>query len=260
MPHCFEAIGVFRCAARHPYDAPRQPAFSAEATGRVELFEGRHFEQALQDLAGFSRIWLVYVFHHNEHWKPMVQPPRSEKKRGVFATRAPYRPNPIGLSCVELLSVEGRVLQVGAHDLLDGTPILDIKPYVPYADSFPNGEIGWLAEVNLVQWVLQFTPEAERQLQWLEAHGVPALRAFILQQLVENPFDHRRKRIQRVDSNAWEIAYRTWRIRYSMEDVQSLLIRELRSGYSEEELASEEDPHDDKAMHRDFIEARHLDR
>jgi tRNA-Thr(GGU) m(6)t(6)A37 methyltransferase TsaA len=248
----FGPIGTFHGAARYRYDAARQAAVAAESGGRVELCEGRNFEQALQGLEGFSRIWLVYVFHHNAQWKPMVLPPRALQKVGVFATRAPYRPNAIGLSCVELLEVRGRTLELGANDLLDGTPILDIKPYLPYADSFPGAAMGWLEQVNMVQWVLQFQPEAEAALHWLEARGAPAIRGFILQQLSENPFDHKRKRIARVGDNAWEIAYRTWRVRYSMEDVQSILVRSLHSGYSEEDLCKPEDPHGDKALHRAF--------
>src|SRR6185437_11868823 len=91
----------------------------------------------ISGLAGFERIWLLFVFHRSEGWKPLVRPPRGGGKRGVLATRSPHRPNAIGLSAVELVAVEERALRVRGVDLLDGTPILDIKPYVPYADAFP---------------------------------------------------------------------------------------------------------------------------
>jgi tRNA-Thr(GGU) m(6)t(6)A37 methyltransferase TsaA len=250
----FESIGVMRCAAQYSYDAARQPTAARGGGGVVELHPGRYFDVALRDLTGFSRIWLLYAFDRNTHWKPLVSPPRANRKMGVFATRAPYRPNPIGMSCVELLRVEGLHVHVGPHDLLDGTPILDIKPYVPYADAFPEARTGWLEEVTQETWALSFAPEAEAQLAWLEARGLLTLRPYLLHQLAENPFETERKRIKSHGGNDWEIAYRTWRARYTAypED-QSLTLTAVSSGYLKEELHSEEDPHADKALHRDFL-------
>ncbi|HKI60273.1 MAG TPA: tRNA (N6-threonylcarbamoyladenosine(37)-N6)-methyltransferase TrmO, partial [Mariprofundaceae bacterium] len=96
-------------------------------------------------------IWVIYWMHLNQGWNPLVIPPRGPKtKRGVLATRAPHRPNSIGLSVVRLLKVEGRELTIAAHDMLDGTPVLDIKPYLPYADALPEATHGWLDEVELI--------------------------------------------------------------------------------------------------------------
>lgn len=107
---------------------------------------------ALRALEGFERIWLIYVFHMNEGWSALVTPPRGPRiKRGVLATRSPHRPAPIGLSAVELVSIEERMLRVRGVDLLDGTPILDIKPYVPYADAFPSARAGWVDEVDAME-------------------------------------------------------------------------------------------------------------
>jgi tRNA-Thr(GGU) m(6)t(6)A37 methyltransferase TsaA len=249
----FEPIGIFRCAAVHPFDAARQPAASVEGAGTVELYPGQDYEQAVRGLAGFSHVWLVYVFHHNTHWKPVVQPPRAPHKVGVFASRAPYRPNPIGLSCVELRAVHGRTLTVGAHDLLDGTPILDIKPYLPYADSMPHALTGWLEDIGEMPWMVTLAAEAEERIDWLEAHGVNCLRAFLRQQLVERPFDAKRKRIKVLAIGHYEIAYRTWRARYrAHEDAHAITVEEIASGYTAEDLAREEDPHGDKAAHRAF--------
>lgn len=104
--------------------------------------------QALKDLAGFERIWLIFSFHLSKGWKSAVKPPRGGPKRGVLATRSPHRPNSIGLSAVELIGIEGRSLHLRGVDLLDGTPVLDIKPYVPYADAFPDARSGWIDELD----------------------------------------------------------------------------------------------------------------
>ena len=145
---------------RSPYarriDAPHQPTVvegtesgeTAEAT--IEFVEGIP-TSAFRDLAGFERIWLVFVFHRSEGWKAEVRPPRGGGKRSVLATRSPHRPNPIGLSAVELIAVEDRALRVRGMDLLDGTPILDIKPYVPYADAFPSARAGWIDAIDAAQ-------------------------------------------------------------------------------------------------------------
>ena len=106
---------------------------------------------AYRDLAGFERIWLLFAFHRSEGWKAEVRPPRGGGKRSVLATRSPHRPNAIGLSAVELVAVGEGVLQVRGVDLLDGTPILDIKPYVPYADAFPHARAGWIDGIDAAQ-------------------------------------------------------------------------------------------------------------
>lgn len=248
-----EPIGTFHCAARYPYDAARQPAVAESGGGHILLEKGRDYEQALQDLAGFSHIWLIYLFHHNPNWKPMIQPPRAARKVGVFASRAPYRPNPIGLSCVELVSIDGLRVNVGPHDLLDGTPILDIKPYLPYADSVPEATCGWVDAAATDLWEVRFAPEAERQLAWLEQAGVPAIRAFLVQQLREHPFNQQRKRIRQIGGTHWEIAYRTWRADYRADEAaRQVTVETLRSAYTEEDLQSPDDKYGDKAVHRAF--------
>lgn len=249
----FEPIGTFHCTAQYPYDAARQPVIAASGDGYVLLKKGRNYEQALQDLDGFSHIWLVYLFHHNPHWKPMIQPPRASRKVGVFASRAPYRPNPIGLSCVECVSIEGLRINVGPHDLLDGTPVLDIKPYLPYADSFPEAVCGWVEDVARDLWEVCFTSEAAQQLDWLEQVGVQAIRAFLQQQLCEHPFNQQRKRIRPLDETRWEIAYRTWRIDYLADEAaRKVMVERVRSAYTEADLLSLEDRYKDKTQHREF--------
>jgi tRNA-Thr(GGU) m(6)t(6)A37 methyltransferase TsaA len=155
-PESFTAqvIGHVRSPYKERFGTPRQPTVTEQTLGdraqdaTIELLPGMNFEQATADLAGFDYIWVVAWLHLNEDWKPSVIPPRGPKvRRGLFATRSPHRPNPIGLSALRLIKVDGRVLHVRGIDLIDGTPVLDIKPYVPYADAFPAAHAGWLDEI-----------------------------------------------------------------------------------------------------------------
>lgn len=152
--YTYHPIGVVRTPYARRIDAPHQSTVvegtesGAPAEATLEL-DSSLPETVLRDLAGFERIWLIFSFHLSEGWAPLVQPPRGPKgKRGVLATRSPHRPNAIGLSAVELVSVEGRTLRLRGVDLLDGTPVLDLKPYVPYADAFPASKAGWIDEVD----------------------------------------------------------------------------------------------------------------
>ena len=140
-----EPIGFVRCAAATKVQAARQPRAAAGVAARIELLPGRNFEHALEDLARWELIWVLFWFHHNPGWRPKVLPPRSTSgRKGVFATRAPHRPNPIGLSVVRLEQVDGLTLHVRDADMLDGTPVLDLKPYVAYTDAHPGAGTGWL--------------------------------------------------------------------------------------------------------------------
>ena len=238
-------IGVFHCLEKYHYDVPRQGVLAGENTGVIELFGGCQFEQALCGLDSFSRIWVLFCFSQAEGWKPMVRPPRhTERKVGVFATRAPYRPNPIGLSCVRLLGVNGLEVSVCGHDLLNGTPVLDIKPYLPYADAFPDASPGWTAQEE-TQFKVVFSPLAERQLSWLEANGVPCMRAFILDRLCTDPMNPRRNRLC-----GDLLAYRTWRVRFEVG--AEVHVREILSGYTDDELCSGVDKYGDKQVHAAF--------
>lgn len=111
----------------------------------MELFADHVPEETLADLAGFDYVWIIAWLHLNQGFRAKVAPPRDpDHPRGLFATRAPHRPNPIGLSAARVLEVHGHVVELERVDLLDGTPVLDLKPYVPYADAFPNAKAGWL--------------------------------------------------------------------------------------------------------------------
>ena len=135
-------IGIIRSPFKEPTGMPIQPVFAEGAEGSVEVFP--QYADGLRDLEGFDRLWLIYWLHQAPPGPLRVIPFRDKTKRGVFATRAPCRPNAIGISCVRLLGLEDHSLRVAGVDMLDGTPLLDIKPYVPEFDSFPNAKAGWL--------------------------------------------------------------------------------------------------------------------
>lgn len=149
QPFSCQPIAFVRSPYLRRIDAPHQSTIvqgtesGDAALARIEFVEAIP-TAAFSGLQGFARIWLVFVFHRSEGWKAEVRPPRGGGKRSVLATRSPHRPNAIGLSAVELVHVGERCLQVRGIDLLDGTPILDIKPYVPYADAFPDSAAGWI--------------------------------------------------------------------------------------------------------------------
>ncbi|MEA4855730.1 tRNA (N6-threonylcarbamoyladenosine(37)-N6)-methyltransferase TrmO [Solidesulfovibrio sp.] len=136
-------IGVIRSPFTALAGMPIQPGGARETLGRLELDPA--LAPALADLDGFSHIYLLYLFHASKGYNLTVTPYLDDTPRGLFATRAPKRPNPIGLSVVELVAVEGAVVQVRGVDVLDGTPLLDIKPYAPAFDV-PAGPVrsGWL--------------------------------------------------------------------------------------------------------------------
>ena len=253
----FQPIGRYRAEAGRKYDVPRQGYLNAGRPGVVELEAGRGFEQALRDLAGFERLWLVFHFHRNSGWRPTVSPPvppRDGRRVGVFASRSPYRPNPIGLTCVRLLAVDGLRLTVDEADLVDGTPILDIKPYIPRADAFPEARAGWVAEQAPDLWTgvesARFHEQAARILAW---QG-PDLAATAALQLRENPFDGSRKRVE-VAGEAGVLAIRMFRIHFAIDaEARAITLEAVASGYSPEELADlGEDPHGDKSIHLRFV-------
>lgn len=218
-------IASFKTQRRNKYDCPRQGAYeTSEELGEILIESELNFAQCTHDLQGFSHIWLLYAFHQAQNWKPMVQPPTSEKKRGVFATRAPHRPNPIGLSCVELVEVRRDRLVVKSFDLLDGTPILDIKPYVTRYDSIPLASEGWLAE-PFATYTVEWSEVALEQAVWIEKNCDWNLRDALERNLRHKPFDKSHKRFAR-DGESLIYSMKTWRIR----------VREVAGGFLVEDV------------------------
>lgn len=256
-----EPIGVVHSPFAERVEAPRQPRAAEGVEGTVALFAGRGYEDALSDLVLFDHLWLVVWFDRNRGFRPKVQPPRSARRRGVFATRAPYRPNPIGISAVQLVAIDGLVLTVRGLDLLDGTPLLDLKPYVPYTDAIPGANHGWLDEEEgpavagarpadpRPSYAVQFTPLALAQLAYLEeAHGL-ALRARIEAQLALGPSPHAYRRIRR-EGDRLRLALKDWRAFFRVDE-RVITVDCLASGYRPRALFSPDG--DAPAAHRAFV-------
>ena len=247
----FNAIGILRGGGEFPQQAPRQGVF-ARNEGFIELFPHCNYEQALEDLTGFERVWLLFVFDRNNNWKPKVHPPYGiDRKVGVFASRSPYRPNPIGLSAVELVKIEGLRLFIRNFDLLEGTPILDIKPYIPEADAFPDSKAGWRDEVPPVP-ELVIAPEAEEKMKRLHVLGGPDLADVARIQLTLQSGDPAHQRITGTPGGEQLFAYRTWRISFVKEEGKVTVLK-VASGYTPQELSNTADPYGDKALHRCFL-------
>lgn len=255
-PWMFTPVAIVRTTRARRYDVPRQGSLDPDHIAEIVFDAGRNFELAIDDLRGFDRIWLLSVFHLNEGWRTRVSVPRHRAaKVGVFATRAPYRPNPIGLSCVRLLAVTKRTVRVAECDLIDGTPILDVKPYLPYADSFPDAATGWVPRDEAL-YTVAWTAAAVERLDWLRARGVDLL-PFARTQLESEPLRSDRKRVSPAsEADEHVLSYRTWRLRFRIEEHDRIVrITSIESGYSVNDVRDAEDPYGDKDLHRAFLAA-----
>lgn len=146
MKMSYQPIGVIHSPFKGVEGMPIQPTGASKIQGTVKVFS--QFADGLKDLEGFSHVILLYHFHQVKNTQLIVTPFLDSQPRGVFATRAPKRPNPIGLSVVKLLSIEQNILHVGNVDVIDGTPLLDLKPYVPEFDWHPVNRVGWLEQAK----------------------------------------------------------------------------------------------------------------
>ncbi|MDE6658458.1 MAG: tRNA (N6-threonylcarbamoyladenosine(37)-N6)-methyltransferase TrmO [Oscillospiraceae bacterium] len=169
-----QPIAYIHTDFKEKFGIPRQSGRVPELTGKIIFLPEYRKPEALRGITEFSHLWLIFDFSesHRKNWSPTVRPPRlgGNQRIGVFASRSPFRPNPIGLSCVKLDGIENNNLLVSGVDLLDNTPILDIKPYLPYADSYPNasGSYGELLqnyhlEINFPEKFLAMIPEEKQK-------------------------------------------------------------------------------------------------
>ncbi|MES9883824.1 MAG: tRNA (N6-threonylcarbamoyladenosine(37)-N6)-methyltransferase TrmO [Sedimenticola sp.] len=191
MTFSFDPIGVIHAPYKEKFGIPRQPGLVSEAKSTLELLAPYNLPEAVEALEGYSHVWIQFVFHQamRRPWRPRVRPPRlgGNMRVGVFASRSPFRPNPIGLSVVKLESIDisnGVSLQFAGGDLLDGTPVLDIKPYVGYVDSIPNALCGFASEPPEKRLEVCFSPQSEVQIA---ARDDKQLRPFIQSLLEMDP-------------------------------------------------------------------------
>ena len=180
-------IALTRSCFRDKFGVPRQPGLTRYAHAELVIEPPYDREDAFRGLESATHLWLTFQFHEavRAEWRPVVRPPRlgGNRKVGVFASRSPFRPNSLGLSVVRnrgLSRKDGRlILNISDHDLIDGTPILDIKPYLPFADAVPDASLGWADSPPTERLSVSFLPEAEQQLQSLSPEEYPDLRNLI---------------------------------------------------------------------------------
>ncbi|MFB0710456.1 tRNA (N6-threonylcarbamoyladenosine(37)-N6)-methyltransferase TrmO [Buttiauxella noackiae] len=190
----FEQIGVIRSPYKEKFAVPRQPGLVADGGGELHLQPPYNVADAVRGLEGFSHLWLLFVFHQTMEggWRPTVRPPRlgGNARMGVFATRSTFRPNPIGMSLVELKGIRCQkdqvILQLGSLDLVDGTPIVDIKPYLPFAEAVPEAIAGYAQNAPIADMPVYFTADVQQQLPVLDKR-YPYIERFIRQVLAQDP-------------------------------------------------------------------------
>lgn len=211
-------IGHIRTSPVSTYELPRQAIKQTSIKTCIELLPDCNYEQAIQDIKGFSHIWIISFFEGNVFTKPKVLTPLSREKKGVFATRSPHRPNPIAISAVPLIGIDCREILIGTNDLLDGTPVLDIKPYLPHSDSFPSANIGWMEGLLEPTFAVHISNDCEQR--WIVFTEVSTSNGeYVLELLQKDPFPHSYRRIKELGPNHYLLAVKLWRISYSVEEM-----------------------------------------
>lgn len=189
--YSFSPIGFLKSCYPEKFGVPRQSGLVKKAYSELQIKAEFQPEFSLQGLEGYSHIWLQFVFHLNSsaRFHAKVHPPRLDGQSiGVFATRSPHRPNAIGLSLVELIEIKKDTLFLAGADLVDGTPILDIKPYLPYVESLPEARGGWAEEVRKEEIKVEFSPSAMEILkEWIKKTGKQELQQVITEVLQQDP-------------------------------------------------------------------------
>lgn len=229
----FAQIGVIRSPYKEKFAVPRQ---RAGETRRRRTPSGRAYNRAdaVRGLESFSHLWILFVFHQTMEggWRPTVRPPRlgGNARMGVFATRSTFRPNPIGMSLVELKGIRCQkdqvILELGSLDLVDGTPVVDIKPYLPFAEALPDASASYAQQAPLAGMNVSFTPEIDAQLLTLEKR-YPHIKAFIREVLAQDPRPAYRKEEQAGKTYAvWLLDFNVrWRVTASGFEVFALEAR-----------------------------------
>ena len=195
MTYTFEPIGYIRSCFKEKFGVPRQPGLVPEATATLEITPQFSIGDAFRFLETFSHIWILFIFHQcaDKAWRSLVRPPRlgGNQKVGVFASRSGFRPNAIGQSAVELVHIEIDNQSVCLHlkgvDIVDGTPVLDVKPYLPYADRLPLATGGYAPQKPDPKCNVTFAPAADRICSQLENDQRPQLKQLITNILALDP-------------------------------------------------------------------------
>lgn len=189
-----EQIGVIRSPYKEKFAVPRQPGLVNDGGGELHLLAPYNQPETVRGLEAFGHIWLLFIFHQTMAggWRPTVRPPRlgGNTRMGVFATRSTFRPNPVGMSLVELTGIDiGKgsvVLRLGGLDLVDGTPVIDIKPYLPFVEALPDARAGYAQQAPEASLAVWFTKEVNHQIRLLEPR-YPQLARFIRDVLAQDP-------------------------------------------------------------------------
>jgi tRNA-Thr(GGU) m(6)t(6)A37 methyltransferase TsaA len=230
-----EIIGVIESCYRDKFGTPRQPGLAPSSTAKLRIKKEWQPELALQGLEGFSHIWIIFQFHQNTNlrYHAKVHPPRmGGQQMGVFATRSPHRPNPIGLSLVKVERIEGDTIFLSGVDLVDGTPVLDIKPYIAEVESIPEARAGWSREAPKFKAVVQWTADQEYLVQqWSERISQPRLKGLIEETLSLDPRPVVYRGYEGEESPYRQVhAVRLFDgdIHFAFVDAQTIQIREIR--------------------------------
>ncbi|WP_253379241.1 tRNA (N6-threonylcarbamoyladenosine(37)-N6)-methyltransferase TrmO [unidentified bacterial endosymbiont] len=213
----FGQIGVIRSPYKEKFAVPRQPGLVTHGGGELHLLAPYNQADAVRGLEGFSHLWVVFVFHQTMEggWRPTVRPPRlgGNARMGVFATRSTFRPNPIGMSLVELKGIRCQqdqvILELGSLDLVEGTPVIDIKPYLPFAEALPDARASYAQQAPLADMPVYFTQAVAEQIAQLEKR-YPQLCDFIVEVLAQDPRPAYRK-----DENAGK-TYAVWLLDFNV--------------------------------------------
>lgn len=222
MNYSLEPIAIIHSPFREKFATPRQPGLAPSICAEIIFSAGFATPEAVRGLEGFSHLWLIFLFHQNwkKGWQPTVRPPRlgGNQRVGVYASRSPFRPNPIGLSAVKLLSINcdgGHVsLQVQGADLIDGTPILDIKPYIPYGDSLPAATGGFAEETPGPTLQVEFSDLAQQQICQYQTE-TPELETMLQETLGLDPRPAYRHRGE--DSQEYGVLFDRYNIRWKVQ-------------------------------------------
>ncbi len=217
----FQQIGVIRSPWKEKFAVPRQPGLITQGGGELHLLPPYNHHDAVRGLEDFSHLWLMFVFHQTmaQGWHPTVRPPRlgGNQRIGVFASRSTFRPNPLGMSLVTLKGIRSSkqqvILELGSLDLVDGTPVVDIKPYLPFAESIPQARAGYAQQAPAAGMPVTFTEQAITQLQQFSGSH-PSLEQFLTEVLAQDPrpayrkknADHHEYAVRLLDFNVrWRI-------------------------------------------------------